>query len=154
MLLTSRQVLPRRNFNKTAISKFFKNFARKPNGFTLVEMMIVVAIIALLAAIAIPNLTRSKVSANDAAAQSTLKSIGAALENYYAINNNYPTATSALLGATPPYLNKDYFVGNTNGFSFTSVLTDYTYLITASPVSSSSGTSTFTISTGSVLSHL
>src|SRR6185295_9277545 len=119
-----------------------------------VEIMIVVAIIALLAAIAIPNLTRSKVSANESSAQATLKSIGAALENYYAINNKYPSNTGSLLGATPPYLNKDYFTGTTNGYSFTSTLADYSYLITAAPVSSSTGTSTFTAATGAVMSSL
>ena len=116
--------------------------------------MVVVAIIALLAAIAIPNLMRSKTAANESSAQATLKSISAALENYYAVNNRYPANTGALLGAAPPYLNKDYFTGSTNGYSFTSVLADYSYLITASPVSSSTGTSTFTVATGAVLSSL
>ena len=45
-------------------------------GFTMVELLIVVAIILIIAAIAIPNLLRSKISANEAAAASTLKSIG------------------------------------------------------------------------------
>ena len=117
------------------------------SGFTLVEIMITVAIIALLAAIAIPNLNRSKVTANESAAQSTLKSVSSALENYYAVNNRYPNNTNALLGAAPPYLNKDYFTGNTNGYSYTSTLTDYSYLITASPVSATTGKTTFTIAT-------
>ena len=51
-------------------------------GFTLVEIMIVVAIIALLAAIAIPNLLRARVSANDALAQSTLRAISTAAETF------------------------------------------------------------------------
>ena len=74
-------------------------------GFTLVEIMVTIAIIALLAAIAIPNLLRSKTAANESSAQSTLKTISGALENYYAVNNKYPTDTNLLLGAAPPYLN-------------------------------------------------
>ena len=129
-------------------------FRQKNRGFTLVEICVTVAIIALLAAIAIPNLLRSKVSGNESSAQATLKSVAAALENYYAINNRYPPDTNALLGAAPPYLNKDYFVGSNNGYSFTSTLADYSYLITASPVSATTGTTTFTISTGGVLGTL
>ena len=47
--------------------------------------------------------------------------------------------------------NKDYFTGTTNGYSFTSTLADYSYLITAAPVSSTTGTSTFTVATGAVM---
>ena len=48
---------------------------KNKKGFTFLEIMIVVAIIALLAAIAIPNLLRTRIQANESAAISSLKTI-------------------------------------------------------------------------------
>ncbi|MFA5260132.1 MAG: prepilin-type N-terminal cleavage/methylation domain-containing protein [Candidatus Omnitrophota bacterium] len=123
----------------------------KKTGFTLVEVMIVVAIIALLAVIAIPNLYRARIQANASTAQAHLKSIGNSLENYAAVHSVYPSNTSQLLGACPPYLSVDFFSGTHAGYSFTSALADYSYTITASPANVSSGTSTFTLTTGGIL---
>ena len=123
----------------------------RPKGFTLVEIMIVVAILALLAAVLIPNLMRGRLTANDTSAKATLKSISTALESYMAVNGDYPTTTTALLGDTPPYLNQDYFAGQHNGFQFSAALSTGSYTISASPLSSNQGTGTFTISTGGIL---
>ena len=127
---------------------------RKNNsGFTLVEIMIVVLIIALLSAIAIPNILRARVNAHDASAQAALKAIGTSMETYLATNSVYPPDTTALIGASPPYLQVDYFDGNThNGFTFTiDTLSSQIYSVTAAPISANLGSASFTISTGSVL---
>lgn len=124
---------------------------KKIQGFTLVEIMIVVAVIALLAAVAIPNLLRAKTSSNEASAQATLKSIANSLETYAITNGTYPSETTSLIGAAPPYLNRDYFTTAFNGYMFTASLSDYAYSITAVPASSSQGNSSFTITTGAVL---
>ena len=59
-------------------------------GFTLVEIMIVVAIIALLAAIAIPNVLRGRTSANEAAAIGNMRALVSSLEMARSVNNAYP----------------------------------------------------------------
>ena len=51
-------------------------------GFTLIEVMIVIAIIAILAAIAIPNLLRSKLAGNEAAAVGALRTLSSAQTNF------------------------------------------------------------------------
>lgn len=123
---------------------------RLSSAFTLVEILIVVTIIALLAAVGIPNLLRAKVSANESTAQATLKAIGSALETYSVANASYPADTTSLLTAVPPYLNRDYFAGPLAGYTYAASLTAYSYSIVATPASGQ-GNTTFTISTGAVL---
>jgi prepilin-type N-terminal cleavage/methylation domain-containing protein len=123
-------------------------------GFTLVEVMIVVAIIALLAAIAIPNLLRARVNANEANAQATLRTISTAAESYASANDgNYPANIAALTGATPPYLNEDYTAAASQGYSFAcGTMAASGYSCTATPVTcGTTGTTTYTITTGGVL---
>ena len=64
-------------------------------GFTLVEIMIVVAIIALLAAIAIPNVLRGRTTANETAAIGNMRAVISSLEMYRSVNNLYPLDVAA-----------------------------------------------------------
>ena len=59
-------------------------------GFKLVEIMIVVAIIALLAAIAIPNVLRGRTTANESAAIGNLRALISSLEMARSVNQVYP----------------------------------------------------------------
>lgn len=78
---------------------------RKQKGFSLLELLIVVAIILIIAAIAIPNLLRARMAANEASAVSSIRTINTAMITYV---SSYPdvgyAANLAALGpsaATP-----------------------------------------------------
>ena len=70
-------------------------------GFSLIELLIVVAIILVIAAIAIPNFLRSKMAANQAAAVASLRVIGSAEGAYSSTYGNGYSASLSVLGPPP-----------------------------------------------------
>jgi len=73
--------------------------SRKEKGFSLIELLIVVAIILIISAIAIPNLIRARIAANQASAAQSLRTLDSAATAY---SNTYQDGYPANLGVMAP----------------------------------------------------
>lgn len=76
--------------------------AARDDGFTLVELLVVLAIIALIAGLAAPQVLRYLGSARSDAAQAQIKNIESALELFYIDNLRYPTGEEGLGALAEP----------------------------------------------------
>ena len=129
--------------------------SNKQKGFSLIELLIVVAIILIIAAIAIPNLLRSKMAANEASAVASIRTLNTSIVSYSTTYGTDPTglanlgpaatpsSTTAdlvdnLLGADPA-VKSGYSITYTAGTpdSTTGIITTYTMV--ANPLSASTG---------------
>lgn len=79
---------------------------QRHNGFTLTEVMMAVAVLAMVAAMAMPNLQRSRVNSNEKSVLSDIKTIQAALEMYKGNHNTYPDTLDDIVTSAPPYLDQ------------------------------------------------
>jgi type IV pilus assembly protein PilA len=84
------------------LQKFMARRRSEEEGFTLIELMVVVLIIAILIAIAIPTFLGARERAQNRAAQSSLRNALTAAKTLYTDNNDYTAANAtALLGVEP-----------------------------------------------------
>jgi type IV pilus assembly protein PilA len=90
---------------------------KNESGFSLVELLIVVAIIAIIAAIAVPSLLSSKQAANEAAAIQGCRTIGSAEIAFAATNNQQYTNLTSLISGN--YLDTRFSAtGGFNGYTY------------------------------------
>lgn len=109
-----------------------KNNLSSECGFTLIELMIVVAIIAIISAIALPSYFESVARSRRADAQSTLQESAQWLERYYSQNNNYTGSGTALFNSGYQYSPKGSTSGNAQ-YVLTIVANAQDYTLMATP---------------------
>ena len=147
-----------------------KTRRNKRKGFSLIELLIVVTIILIIAAIAIPSLMRNKIQANETAAVETLRTLNESVLLYSNSYGGFPHSLSdmgpasggtAATSASADLIDSVLAKGVKSGYKFTyaAVATDsssnvQSYSITATPVApgSSGQRSFFTDQSGTIRS--
>ena len=79
----------------------------KEKGFTLIEILIVIAIIGILAAIAIPQFTAYRKRSFNSAAKADARNLATAIEAYYVDTNTYVTSLNSLTGASYAFMQSE-----------------------------------------------
>ena len=104
---------------------------KREQGFTLIELMIVVAIIAILAAIAIPSLLNARKSANEASAISSLRTLTTVGEQYRTRFQGYASGLGNL--SAESYIDSVLGSGTKSGYVFTYTTVPDSWNVAAAP---------------------
>ncbi len=130
----------------------------KNKGFTLIEMMIVVAIIAVLVGISLPSLLGNRRTANQQAALAEIRTIGTAAEGYFIANDEYPHPQTNFFSTlySGHYLPSRYSTTNTNitksGYTISVISpTSTTYTVQATPLNDNLGQKCYRVTQGGTI---
>ena len=126
-------------------------------GFTLVEIIIVVAIVMTLATLVVSSVLRARNNANEVAAVAACKTVITACQNFYAnaLPHTYPAGLSDLItpASNPPYIDSVLASGTKQGYQFTYELIDgESFTLNADPVvSGKTGTRHFFVDESGII---
>jgi len=125
---------------------------RRQFGFSLIELLIVIAIILIILAVAMPKLSKSRMYAQEMAAIQAIRTIHTAQTQYYSTYGKYAESLTALgpptSGSPGPaasdLIGEDLATGEKQGYKFILTATPGGYVVNANPVAfNSSGSRTF-----------
>ena len=125
---------------------------RKRRGFSLIELLIVVAIILIIITIALPKLSRARMQSQEVAAIAAIRTLHTAQVQFYSTYNRYavslaelgPPASGSANASAADLIGNDLSGGEKSGYKFTVTGNQGGYAINAQPVAfNSSGSRTF-----------
>jgi type IV pilus assembly protein PilA len=94
---------------------FSAEHGSREEGFTLVELLVVILIIGILAAIAIPSFLNQREKGQDTCAKTVVRTMSLAMESYYTEQNSYSNATIGALNLIEPTITSGGACGNDTG---------------------------------------